>query len=73
MRPRTLWWIVKRSRNAREQNMTKIVDPAVSEYMRKIGAKGGAAGSGTKKRRPKDHYRKTLAEIHRKRKGKRKS
>ena len=48
--------------------MTKPVDPAVSEYMRKIGAKGGAAGSGAKKKRPKEHYRKTLANIHRKRK-----
>ena len=50
--------------------MTKTVDPAVSEYMRKIGAKGGKAGSGAKKKRSPEHYRKTLANIHRKRKAK---
>jgi len=50
--------------------MTKPVDPAVSEYMRKIGKKGGKQGRGSKKKRSLAHYRKTLAEVHRKRKRK---
>jgi len=45
----------------------KIVPEEVSEYMAKIGAKGGKKGRGAKKKRPKEHYKK-LGEIHRKRK-----
>jgi hypothetical protein len=37
--------------------MTRRVPPAVSEYMRKIGAKGGANGKGVRKIRKKAHYK----------------
>jgi len=43
--------------------MSKIPS-AVSEYMRKIGAKGGKSAKGKKKTRPASHYRK-MAEIRR--------
>ncbi len=43
----------------------------VSEYMKKIGAKGGKAAAGSKKKRSKAHYQR-LGEIHRKRAAKRK-
>jgi len=44
----------------------KPVPDEISEYMAKIGAKGGKA-KGAKKKRPKDHYKKVLGDIHRKR------
>lgn len=39
--------------------MTKI-PPAVSDYMRKIGAKGGKNGRGASKTRTASHYRKMV-------------
>lgn len=47
--------------------MSKPIDPAISEYMASIGSKGGRKGKGAKKKRPKDHYKKVLGDIHRKR------
>jgi hypothetical protein len=45
----------------------KPVPDEISEYMAKIGAKGGKKGRGAKKKRPASHYKK-LGDIHRKRK-----
>jgi hypothetical protein len=47
--------------------MKKNVDPAVRDYMAKIGAKGGKASRGKKKVRSPEHYRK-LVEIRRRKK-----
>jgi hypothetical protein len=37
------------------------VPKQVSEYMRDIGSKGGAAGKGKKKKRDAAHYQKMVA------------
>jgi hypothetical protein len=49
----------------------KEIPEEVSEYMAKIGAKGGKA-KGTKKKRPKAHY-KRLGELHKARAAARKA
>jgi hypothetical protein len=37
------------------------ISKAVSAYFKAIGAKGGAAGRGTKKTRSPEHYKKIVA------------
>jgi general stress protein YciG len=41
--------------------MTKPVDPAVSEYMAKIGRKGGKRGRGSKKAHAPEVYKEIWA------------
>jgi hypothetical protein len=41
--------------------MTQKIPPTVSEYMAKIGAKGGKNGKGVKKTRTASHYPKIWA------------
>jgi len=50
--------------------MTARVPLAVSDYMAKIGAIGGAKGHGAKKKRTAAHYKK-LVEIRRRNKARR--
>ena len=49
------------------------VPRAVSDYMKKIGSKGGAAGKGKAKKRSPEHYEKMIVSRNRKAKRRNKS
>jgi len=45
---------------SKEESVQKEIPPGIREYMAKIGAKGGKAGTGSSKSRPSDVARKAV-------------